>query len=154
MMRRRNTISAIFLLALTMGYGLMTANLPTRAIEESTQPSFFPWVVTVCLFILSIFLLIQGLLPLGSKQIPSPLNVRRWKICSGLIAVAIYLTTLPQLGFVIANILLFAALMLLYGERRPVPLLSGSILVPIAIFLIFRDLFQIRLPSGILGGII
>ena len=77
------------------------------------------------------------------------MNVRRWKIFSGLIAAAIYLTTLPQLGFVIANILLFATLMVLYGERRPVPLLSGSILVPIAIFLIFRDLFQIRLPSGI-----
>ena len=153
-MRRRNSISAIFLLALTIGYGVMTANLPTRAIEESTQPSFFPWVVTVCLFILSVFLLIQGLLPLGSSQTPSPLNVRRWKIFSGLIAVAIYFTMLPQLGFVIANILLFATLMLLYGERRPVPLLSGSILVPIAIFLIFRDLFQIRLPSGILGGII
>ena len=153
-MRRRNTISAIFLLALTIGYGVMTANLPTRAIEESTQPSFFPWVVTVCLFFLSVLLLIQGLLPLVSTETPSPMNVRRWKILSGLIAVAIYLTTLPQLGFVIANTLLFAALMLLYGERRPVPLLSGSILVPIAIFLIFRDLFQIRLPSGILGGII
>ena len=153
-MRRRNSISAIFLLALTVGYGVMTANLPTRAIEESTQPSFFPWVVTVCLFFLSVLLLIQGLLPLVSTETPSPMNVRRWKILSGLIAVAIYLTTLPQLGFVIANILLFATLMLLYGERRPVPLLSGSILVPIAIFLIFRDLFQIRLPSGILGGII
>ena len=153
-MRSRNTISAIILLALTIGYGLMTVNLPTRAIEASTQPSFFPWVVTVCLFILSVLLLIQGLLPLVSTQTPSPMNVRRWKIFSGLIAVAIYLTTLPQLGFVIANILLFATLMLLYGERRPVPLLSGSILVPIAIFLIFRDLFQIRLPSGILGGII
>ena len=153
-MRSRNTISAIILLALTIGYGLMTANLPTRAIEASTQPSFFPWVVTFCLFILSVLLLTQGLLPLVSTQTPSPMNVRRWKIFSGLIAVAIYLTTLPQLGFVIANILLFATLMVLYGERRPVPLLSGSVLVPIAIFLIFRDLFQIRLPSGILGGII
>ena len=132
----------------------MTANLPTRAIEASTQPSFFPWVVTICLFVLSVFLLMQGLLPVVSTQTPSPLNVRRWKIFSSLIAVGIYLTTLPQLGFIIANILLFAVLMLLYGERRPVPLLSGSILVPIAIFFIFRDLFQIRLPSGILGGII
>ena len=33
LMRRRNTISAIFLLALTIGYGVMTANLPSRAIE-------------------------------------------------------------------------------------------------------------------------
>ena len=153
-MRKRNTVSAIFLLALTIGYGLMTANLPTRAIEESTQPSFFPWVVTVCLSILSVLLLMQGLLPVASTQTPPPLNVKRWKIFSGLIAVGIYLMTLPQLGFIIANILLFAVLMLLYGERRPVPLLSGSILVPIAIFLIFRDLFQIRLPSGILGGFI
>ena len=152
-MRSRNIISAIILLALTIGYGLMTANLPTRAIEASTQPSFSMGCDSF-LFILSVLLLIQGLLPLVSTQTPSPMNVRRWKIFSGLIAVAIYLTTLPQLGFVIANILLFATLMVLYGERRPVPLLSGSILVPIAIFLIFRDLFQIRLPSGILGGII
>ena len=153
-MRKRNTISAIFLLALTIGYGVMTANLPTRAIEASTQPSFFPWVVTVCLLILSVLLLIQGLLPVVSTKTPSPINVKTWKIFSGLISVVFYLVTLPHLGFIVANILLFAVLMLLYGEKRPLPLLSGSILVPIAIFLIFRDLFQIRLPSGILGGII
>ncbi|MAI11837.1 MAG: hypothetical protein CBD27_07465 [Rhodospirillaceae bacterium TMED167] len=153
-MRKRNTISGIFLLALTIGYGVMTANLPTRAIEDSTQPSFFPWVVTVCLLILSLLLLLQGVLPIASIQAPAPINVKKWKIFSALISVIVYLVALPQLGFVVANIVLFGALMLLYGERRPVPLISGSILVPIAIFLIFRDLFQIRLPSGILGGII
>mgnify|MGYP001242427489 CR=1 FL=1 len=153
-MRKRNTIAAIFLLALTAGYGLMTSNLPSRAIEESTQPSFFPWIVTCCLSILSALLLAQGVLPLVSTKTPSPLNVKAWKIFCSLISVVVYLLALPQLGFVVANILLFAVLMLLYGERRPIPLLSGSILVPIAIFFIFRDLFQIRLPPGILGGII
>ena len=92
-MRSRNIISAIILLALTIGYGLMTANLPTRAIEASTQPSFFMGCDSLPVHSLRVTAHPRAA-ALGKHSTPSPMNVRRWKIFSGLIAVAIYLTTL------------------------------------------------------------
>ena len=153
-MRKRNLISAVVLLMVSIAYGFLTANLPTRAIENSTQPSFFPWVIAVCLFILSFTLLVQGVLALGNTRTPAPITIPSWKSGLGLISAIAYLIVLPELGFVLANIFIFAILMWLYGERRPVRLAAGSILIPLAIFLIFRELFQIRLPSGVLEGFI
>jgi len=153
-MRTRNLLSSIVLLALSAGYGFMTANLPTRAIENSTQPSFFPWVVTVCLLILSAMLFLQGVLPMTNTGTPKKMDIPAWRTSFGLIAALAYLAALPDLGFLLANILLFAVLMWLYGERRPLWLGIGSVVIPVVVFFLFREAFQIRLPSGVLGGII
>ncbi|MEK9679525.1 MAG: tripartite tricarboxylate transporter TctB family protein [Rhodospirillaceae bacterium] len=153
-MRTRNLIAAVILLLLSIGYGLMTAELPTRAIENTTQPSFFPWVVTTCLVILSVSLLAQGLLPIANNSVPGSLGVSGKRLGIALALALAYLTALPMAGFVAANIPLFAGLMILYGERRPARIGAGSILISIIVFYIFRELFQIRLPAGILDGVI
>ena len=64
-----------------------------------------------------------------------------------------YLIFLPRLGFVLANILLFVGLMILYKEKRFIFLLTCSIAMPTVIFLIFKKIFSISLPVGILGGL-
>ena len=64
-----------------------------------------------------------------------------------------YLIFLPRLGFVLANILLFVGLMILYKEKRIIFLLTCSIAMPTVIFLIFKKIFSISLPVGILGGL-
>ena len=153
-MRTRNLIASIVLLVLSAGYGFMTSNLPTRAIENSTQPSFFPWVVTACLIILSVMLLARGFLPAATARTPEPMNIPVWKMGFGLAAALAYLAALPDLGFLAANILLFVVLMWLYGERRPVALSIGSLVIPIAVFFLFREVFQIRLPAGVLGWVL
>lgn len=153
-MRTRNLIAATLLLAFCAGYGYLTANLPTRAIENTTQPSFFPWVVTIILTVLSLSLLIQGVFNIGSDESAkeNEFPVRRSLI--GLIIFILYLALLPYLGFIVANIPLFAALMMLYGERRPIWIGGGSIIITLVIFFLFREGFQIRLPAGILDGMI
>ena len=64
-----------------------------------------------------------------------------------------YLIFLPILGFVLANILLFVGLMILYKEKRIIFVLTCSIAIPLLIFLIFKKVFSISLPVGILGGL-
>tara|TARA_B100000315_G_scaffold260594_1_gene323284 strand:+ start:5402 stop:5875 length:474 start_codon:yes stop_codon:yes gene_type:complete len=152
-MRTRNLIAAIILLLLCAGYAYLTANLPTRAIENTTQPSFFPWVVTVCMAVLSLALLAQGLLPLVSQQAPKAFDVPAKRLIYGLILSVAYFILLPTLGFLAANIPFFAGLMYLYGERRPLLIAAGSILISLVIFYLFREGFQILLPSGILQGV-
>ena len=153
-MRTRNLIAAIVLLAIGAGYGFLTATLPTRAIENTTQPSFFPTVVVVLFLILSAILLAQGISSTTSNSVPEALKISRSKYLIGFVSFVIYLALLPILGFIAANILIFAILMMLYGERRPLWIVGGSALVSLAMFFLFREVFQIRLPGGILESLV
>jgi len=152
-MRTRNLIAGVILLLLCAGYAYLTANLPTRALENTTQPSFFPWIITVCMAVLSLALLAQGVLPFFNDQVSGGNNVPVSRLINGFILAVAYMIALPSLGFVIANIVLFAGLMVLYGERNALIIAIGSIVIPVAVFFIFREIFLIRLPLGILPDV-
>lgn len=154
-MRRRNVIAALVLLALGAAYAALTAQLPTRGIDNTTEPSFFPWVVVVCLMLLSGALLVQGL------RVPDTVHPAADKskgvgrlYLAGFLAFVVYLALLPYLGFVAANVPFFAVLMILYGERRALWVITGSVIISLVLFFLFREIFQIRLPAGILSGVI
>ena len=152
-MRTRNLVASIFLLFLCGGYAYLTANLPTRAIENSTQPSFFPWVIVIFLTGLTILLLIQVAVSGKQPKIERTHQLPVKRLIYGFLLSLAYLFALPKLGFVAANIPLFGGLMYLYGERRPLWIGLGSIIISVFVFLVFRKIFQIILPVGILGDI-
>ena len=141
------------MLLVCAGYAYLTANLPSRDIQNSTQPSFFPWVIVACMSLLSFALVVQGLLTRFNNVILSHSAIPAKRIAIGLVLAITYIITLPWLGFVAANILLFAGLMYLYGEHRPIWIVVGSIVVSVAVFSLFREVFQIRLTTGILEGL-
>mgnify|MGYP000347919595 CR=1 FL=1 len=153
-MRTRNIIAAIILLILGVGYAYLTAHLPSRDIANTTDPSFFPWVLAVCFLVLSGALLFQTFLPVDLGRLPSIPAIPVSKYAAGFVTFIVYMALLPTLGFVVANILFFAVLMIIYGERRPLWIAAGSIGLSLVLFFLFREIFQIRLPAGVLGGII
>ena len=153
-MRRRNLLSAIILIAIGTGYAVLAQDLPTRNIENATGPSFFPLVVISCFLILSAALLVQGILPAVSDTVPSIPKIPARRYGSGLAAAAIYLVALPYLGFIVANVPLFAVLMILYGEKRLTWVIGGSVIITLLVFFLFREVFQILLPAGVLGNLI
>ena len=152
-MRTRNLVASIFLLILCGGYAYLTVNLPTRAIENSTQPSFFPWVIVVFLTGLTILLLIQVAVSGKQPKIERTHQLPVKRLIYGLLLSLAYLLALPKLGFVAANIPLFGGLMYLYGERSPLWIGLGSVIISVAVFLVFRQVFQIILPVGAIGNI-
>ena len=153
-MRKRNLISAAILIALGIGYAILAVQLPTRNIENATGPSFFPLVVVTGFLILSASLLVQAMLPAELGKVPALVKISPAKFGWAFAAAVIYLAALPWLGFIAANIPLFAVLMILYGEKRPAWVIGGSLMISIAVFFVFREVFQIHLPAGILGGVI
>jgi len=153
-MRTRNLVAAIVLLLLSIVYGYLTANLPTRAIENTTQPSFFPWIIVVCAALLLLSLFAQGLKVGADDSVVASLGVPRIRLICGLVLSVVYLAALPNLGFPASNIPLFAGLMMLYGERRPLWIIGGSVVATMILFYLFREIFQILLPSGILEGLL
>jgi len=153
-MKQKNITSALVLLAATAAYGYFTSQLPVRTLPNTPDPSFFPWVITALLTALSAALLVQGLtLPAGGGTETADKGASgRIAACLGLFIA--YLVALPYLGFVAASILFFGALMLIFGERRPVWLGLGAVGVPLVLYLLFRYAFTIILPRGLVEGII
>ena len=151
-MGSKNVIAALALLALASWYGVLTADLPERTIPNTPGPSFFPWIITVSLAVLSAALLVRGArsarrgeaLVQGGK--PARLAL------AGLAWFALYLAVLPSVGFPLASVPFFAGLMWLYGERRPLWIAAASLALPVILYLVFRDMFQILLPPGLLAG--
>jgi len=152
-MPKRNIIAAIVLILAGLGYGYMTAHLPVRTLPNTPDPSFFPWINTTLLLTLSIALLIQGLVqakPRGSAAVGGGAG----RVWAALSLYFVYLLLLPPLGFVLASAPFFAALMALYGERRPAWLVTGGIGVTVLLFVLFRYVFGVLLPRGLLESIV
>jgi len=152
-MRTRNLLAGITMLLLCAGYAYLTANLPSRDIQNSTQPSFFPWVIVGCMSLLSFTLMVQGLIPRFNREILVPSDIASKRMAIALLLAIAYMIALPWLGFVAANIFLFAGLTYLYGEVRPLWIVVSSILISVFVFMVFREVFQIRLTAGILEGL-
>jgi putative tricarboxylic transport membrane protein len=150
-MRNRNVVAALVLIALGVVYGYLTAGLPKRSLPDTPGPSFFPWIITASLLVLSTALLVQGLR--GPRRIPDTAGGLRAPTVF-LTLFVVYVAALPFTGFVIASVPFFAALMWLYGERRRGWIGVVSIALPVLLVLVFRHGLQIPLPTGVLAPLL
>lgn len=147
-MARRNIIAGAVLLAVSVGYGVLTAGLPDRSLPDTPGPAFLPTLIAAALLVLSSALLVRGVVEArqASKEAPGyGVPARGWIALAGF---AVYVGLLPSLGFVPASIPFFAGLMWLYGERNKLLIGLTSILVPVVLFYLFTAGFQILLPRG------
>lgn len=151
-MRRRNVIAALVLIALSIGYGVLTAYLPERSLPNTPGPPFFPWINTVILMALSLGLLASGLFGADAAVAGADRTAR---LRGGAVLALFfgYLLVLPGLGFVLATIPFFALLMTLFGERRPLPVAAGAVGITVILYILFRHGFGVFLPSGVLADL-
>ena len=149
-MVRRNVLAGVVLLAIGLGYGVLTADLPDRTLPGTPGPAFLPWLITAGWLALSTALLVRGLLGGGKKSdvIEYHIPTQSWL---ALVGFAAYLLLLPTLGFIVASILFFAGLTWLYGERNKLFIALTAIIIPIVLFYLFAAGFQVLLPRGLWG---
>ena len=76
-MKQKDIVAACVLLVVVIGYGYQTTLLPARTLPNTPDPSFFPWINTILLGVLSFALLIQGILrPTKKGVMQSTLGTR------------------------------------------------------------------------------
>jgi putative tricarboxylic transport membrane protein len=152
-MRRKNIIAAVVLIVFAILYGVLTANLPVRTLPNTPDPSFFPWINTAVLLVLSVWLLVQGLRrPVTERAADGTGRNRRAVWALG--AFVAYVAAMPGLGFILATAPFFAVMMVLFGERRPIWVGGGAVCTTVLLYALFRYGFGVFLPRGLLAGIV
>ncbi|UCF96672.1 MAG: tripartite tricarboxylate transporter TctB family protein [Spirochaetaceae bacterium] len=138
---------AIFML-LSIFFFAMTFRFPELTIALS--PTVFPRFVTICLFVLSLLLLIQGL----RKQMTGREEKSKMKLDRAylfrfiLIAVIGFLYTriIRYTGYLVATPLFIAANMFTFEEKKWYRIVLVSIITTAILYGVFRMIFRVPLP--------
>lgn len=150
-MAKREIVSALVLLLFSALYVWAIQYIPDRTIPNTPGPSFFPYVIVSLVALLSVSLLIKGLRGLQNTEGAAAVSVGSRLTALTLFSFVIFLLLLEPLGFLTAAIPFFAILMLLFGSRSVLSIVVWSIVIPVTLYLIFTEAFQILLPAGPFG---
>ncbi len=155
--------SIILLIFAIVMYGA-TFNMQ-RLTDSVVGSEFAPRLVAGGIFILSIVLLISGIY--NARQLKKQIDpmdddfeekekepIQYKKVLLAVLFFAIYIALMKPIGFLIMTIVYLFATMLLLADssQRNIPIfLTVSIIVSITVYYIFKHLFYLFLPTGILG---
>lgn len=150
--RQRDIICAV----LFLGFGIfMFSNSLSihPIIPNEVGSGYVPKVLSLAITFLSALLFVLSLLKKKvARQEKSDEDSKAGVFT--ILALAVYVVLFQVLGFLVATVLyLFFQITLLSTEKNRNLLLFGaiSIVVPVVIYMIFKTLFQMSFPVGILG---
>lgn len=112
-------------------------------------PSFFPRMVSIFIYILSVLLIIVTLTTHKvDKQILFNKN-RFLRVLSGVILILFYFFLIKGIGFIFSTIVFLVAFMKLLGIRIWIKSVLISITTTLIVYYLFQDILKVRLPSGL-----
>ena len=148
-MAKKEILLSIFFMVISMTIYILTYQFPRQTIALS--PTAFPRFISVCLCILSVALLIQGIA--GSKKDSEQKKVQSTiykvftlKLLLMILLAFFYTRILPIAGYVVATPPLIAGNMLLFNEKRSIRIIAVSIITTVVLYVLFRMVFKIPLP--------
>ncbi|MCD8050187.1 MAG: tripartite tricarboxylate transporter TctB family protein [Clostridiales bacterium] len=114
------------------------------------SPRIIPGICLVIMLIFSVVLLVQSLVFKKEKIVEFDWQKERPAII--LIAMlCVYVVLIIQIGYVPASIITFIAIVFFCGERKW-PVYVYIVIASILIYLMFKNIFNIPLPTGELFG--
>ncbi len=138
--------------ALAILFFIGALSFPTSSI--GINPRIYPFVVIFSTFALSVTLVVHGALRLRREKGNVEQTLPRGKTALRLFGLAagmvVYALTFESLGYIIVTPALMALTMYLFGERKPLRIIAVSVLVSVALYLIFRSVFRVPLPRSII----
>jgi uncharacterized membrane protein (UPF0136 family) len=105
-----------------------------------------PYIFAAALFVLSIFLIIEGYVKDGAAANSNPLGLKmilRVAMLFGIIAA--YVLVVIYVSFLVATPLFVAVLLYLGESRKPVEIILTSVLVTAGVYILFNLIFQVRI---------
>lgn len=147
------TIGAVFLALSVAMFGL-TFRFPDQTI--ALPPTYFPRFVTLCMMGLATLLIVRSWprrrVSGEASGVPFTERLKRkpqgsWlRIAAMAVLAYAYTEGVDLLGYVLATGFFLAGSVLIFMERRPVVLLSVSIIGTGVLYGVFRMIFKVPLP--------
>jgi putative tricarboxylic transport membrane protein len=151
LLRNKPFFSGCFFLLCSGYIFYLISRFPDTATEYRTiSPTFFPYVLSTILGVLSIFLMLEGRRkPVGSILSIRLNSIETYRTLALLFVLMIFSSLLTTLGFILDAFLFMVSVQLLLGERRWSVLIIVSLLVSFGMYFIFATLFKVPLPLGV-----
>ncbi|MBE2998193.1 tripartite tricarboxylate transporter TctB family protein [Nocardiopsis sp. HNM0947] len=145
---RGDRVIGVILLALSATLLALSFGFPPPGQEHDPGTAALPRIVAVVLGLLSLALIWR---PERSGPLPDTGGL----VQVGAIALLslVYALLLEPIGFVLASTGFMAAALLLIGVRRPVAIAAVSAGVAVGLHLLFAQLLEVFLPTGLLSGL-
>ena len=145
---KTNLVSGIIMGAIALILILVMPSQVRVPAYDSGAPSprIIPGICLAIMLVSSIALIIQSLVLKQEKVVEFD-----WELIVGM---CIYIGLMLCIGYVLASLIVFPLALFYVGERKPGPYIV-VLVAAFAIFLLFKNVFNISLPAlGLLGGII
>lgn len=148
-MGKKEIIIGIFLMILSVAFYVLTYQFPQQTLAFS--PRIFPRFVSVCLFLISCILMIQGITAvrgsLRKKSLATIIDTAFLiRLFLGILIGYAYTRLLPITGYVVATPPFIAGIMLLFNEKRWLKIAATSIITAGLLYILFRIIFRVPLP--------
>lgn len=141
-MKRKDTIEGVILTSLSAFLIKESFKLHNNQ-EWALSPALFPLLITVFLFLFSIFLIIKGIKNEETKYG----DKIDWRLIFYVLVWSfIYAFLLPIVHFIPATILYLSIFLLVLGEKKWSHIIFISILTPVLVYYLFNNLFNVFLP--------
>ena len=133
---------------------LMPGQVRVPAFDSGApSPRIIPGICLGIMLVSSVALLIQSLVLKQEKVVEFDWEKEKPAILL-IVAMCVYIGLMLCIGYVLASLIVFPLVLFYVGERKPGPYIV-VVVSAFAIFLLFKNVFNISLPAlGLLGGII
>ena len=133
---------------------LMPGQVRVPAFDSGApSPRIIPGICLAIMLVSSAALLIQSLVLKQEKVVEFDWEKEKPAILL-IVGMCVYIVLMLCIGYVLASLIVFPLVLFYVGERKPGPYIV-VLVSAFAIFLLFKNVFNISLPAlGLLGGII
>ncbi len=133
-----------------------------KVVKKATvQPAAFPQIMCIGMMVFTVILLVQSIVKLMSMKEDDPLaepaasiNVLQNRGVQAALFVVVlciaYVLLFEVLGYVLISAIVSAIIMVLIGKRDVKQIVLVSVLVPLAMWLVFYKLLTVNIPMGVL----
>jgi len=152
-MGKKEIIIGVFLMILSVVFYALTYQFPKQTLAFS--PKIYPCFVSVCLFIFSFVLVVEGMLAVRRSSREKKLKPDLDKALNKEIIIRLSLGTLigygytvllPVTGYVVATPPFIAGIMLVFNEKHWLKIVATSIITTGLLYFLFRIIFKVPLP--------
>ena len=109
-----------------------------------------PWVLTICLLLLSVLLLVQSLLKRSAEEEADKISPQQILGMAVLFVIFVaYIVLMNMVGYLVVTPFFIFAMMVISGSRRWAEMVISSVVVTAFVYLVFQFVFRVQLPRVI-----